>query len=216
MIVLLFSLNLTLLALTIIQKPIDFSIQRIALTKAYVKEHYDIQLQNITMQPRMIVLHYTALDDFNKSFERFKSPYLPNDRPDIAKAGQLNVSTHYLVDRDGTIYQLMPDNWIARHVIGLNFSAIGIENVGGESGVFNLTKAQEKANIALIKYLQSKYTTIKYLIGHSEYRCFENSLLWLEKNKNYRTKKHDPGKQFLFNVFKNSINLLPAPCEHQL
>ena len=32
------------------------------------------------------------------------------------------------VDRDGTICRLMPETWMARHVIGLNYSAIGIEN----------------------------------------------------------------------------------------
>ncbi len=36
-----------------------------------------------------------------------------------------------MVDRDGTRYRLMPETYMARHVIGLNYYSIGIENVGG-------------------------------------------------------------------------------------
>ena len=42
----------------------------------------------------------------------------------------LNVSSHYLVDRDGTIYQLTPETILNRHAIGVNWCSIGIENIG--------------------------------------------------------------------------------------
>ena len=119
-------------------------------------------------------------------------------RKDIAKASALNVSAHYLVDRDGTVYRLMPDNHMARHVIGLNYNAIGIENVAKNAN--DLTAAQVQANIALVKYLKRKYPTIKYLIGHHEYRRMEKTPLWLEKDKGYRTKKYDPGVKFMDEV----------------
>lgn len=212
---LLFFITSTLInALEIIQKPINFSQKRIDMTKVYLNQHYGLTPKTIKMQPKIIVLHYTALDDFNKSFERFNSPYLPSDRPDIASQGRLNVSAHFLIDRNGTIYQLMPDNFIARHVIGLNYTAIGIENVGGEGGIYNLTPEQERANIALIKHLQNKYPSLRYLIGHSEYQCFESSSLWLEINPNYRTIKHDPGEPFLQDVKRHFSLLKSAPCDH--
>ncbi|MDA4805622.1 N-acetylmuramoyl-L-alanine amidase, partial [Enterobacter hormaechei] len=65
------------------------------------------------------------------------------------------VSAHYLVDRDGTVYQLLPDTFFARHIIGLNYMAIGVENVGGPDAP--LTEAQGKANAALVKYLCSRH-----------------------------------------------------------
>lgn len=48
----------------------------------------------------------------------------------MAGSSALNVSTQFLVDRDGTIFRLLPDTTFARHVIGLNHLAIGIENIG--------------------------------------------------------------------------------------
>lgn len=186
---------------SIIQKPIIFTQKRIKLTKEYIKKHYGLDVKDITIVPKTIVLHWTAVMDFKKSFERLNPEVLLSDRKDIAKASALNVSAHFLVDRDGTIYQLMPDNWMARHVIGLNYSSIGVENVGGEANKKeDLTPAQLNANIRLVKYLKAKYPSIKNVIGHYEYREFENSPLWLEKDAGYRTKKADPGKKFMRDV----------------
>jgi len=138
---------------------------------------------------------------FDKSFARLKQEKLFSDRKDIMKASALNVSSHFLVARDGTIYRLMPEIWMARHIIGLNYSSIGIENVGGKGNKKDdLTPAQVKSNIALVKYLKAKYPSIRYLIGHYEYRQMEKTSLWLEKDKAYRTVKSDPGKSFMQKV----------------
>jgi beta-N-acetylhexosaminidase len=142
------------------------------------------------------------------SFARLKNEKLFSDRPDIIKASALNVSAHFLVARDGTIYQLMPDNWMARHVIGLNYSTIGIENVGGKHNKEeDLTPAQVQANIDLVNYLKQKYPSIEYLIGHHEYRAMETTPLWLEKDAGYRTQKADPGESFMQEVRKGVKNL---------
>jgi len=183
--------------LEIVNKPIDFGPERVALTKAYIRQHYGKNVKDITITPKVIVLHYTAIGSFKDSFNALK-PQMLRGRKDIASASALNVSAHYLVDRDGTVYRLMPDNHMARHVIGLNYSAIGVENVARNAN--DLTPAQVKANIALVKYLKRKYPTIKYLIGHHEYRRMEKTQLWLEKDKGYRTKKYDPGVKFMDEV----------------
>lgn len=182
----------------IIDKPIDFGQERIDMTKAYIKKHYGFKVDNIEIVPRTIVLHWTADMSFKKSFERLKPQKLFSDRKDIAKASALNVSAHFMVKRDGTIYRLMPENWMARHVIGLNYSSIGIENIGGESNKKeDLTPEQLKSNIQLVRYLTNKYPSIDHLIGHLEYREMEDSDLWLELDKGYRTKKSDPGVKFM-------------------
>jgi len=191
-------INQTLTSYQIVQKPINFTKKRIKLTKIYIKEHYGLDVKDIKIVPKNIVIHWTADMSFEKSFERLKGETLFSDRTDIVKASTLNVSAHYLIDRKGIIYQLMPDNWMARHVIGLNYSSIGIENVGGEANKKeDLTDAQLKANIKLIRYLKIKYPTIENIIGHYEYRDFENNQLWLEKDASYRTKKADPGIRFM-------------------
>ena len=37
---------------------------------------------------------------------------------------------HFVIDKDGTIYQLVPLTIRCRHTVGLNYTAIGIEHVG--------------------------------------------------------------------------------------
>lgn len=200
-------------AVDIIDRPIPFGEKRIALTKAYIEEHYGRHPENISITPKIILLHYTAIDNFDDSYARFVSETLPTDRPDIANASALNVSAHFMVDRNGTIYRLMDETTMARHVIGLNYSTIGIENVGGENFIDNLTPAQIQANIALINYLVEKHPTLTYLAGHHEYRCFEGHPLWLEKNDNYRTLKHDPGEPFMGQLRIHFPDLKAAPCQ---
>ncbi len=194
----------------IIDKPIVFNKERKELTLQYLQEHYNIKQIAPTISPKIIVLHWTAIPTLEKSFKAFKNVTLANTRPDIKGAGNLNVSAHFLVDQDGTIYRLMKETIMARHVIGLNHCAIGIENVGGPEKP--LTKEQLEANIWLVKYLKEKYE-IDYLIGHYEYTNFVNHELWLEKDANYRTKKVDPGKDFLEKVKKatKNLNFKPTP-----
>ncbi|HET7274514.1 MAG TPA: peptidoglycan recognition family protein [Longimicrobiaceae bacterium] len=180
----------------IVDRPISFSDQRVEMTLDYIESHYGLTPQDIEIIPRIIVLHWTAIDDLERSFRAFDHEMLAG-RPDLSAAGQVNVSIQFLVGRDGTIYRLMPENWMARHVIGLNYSAIGVENVGGEGGVDNVTDAQIEANIQLVRYLAEKYPTIEYLIGHAEYQAFDDHPLWLEMDPDYRTSKVDPGERFM-------------------
>lgn len=189
--------------LQIIDKPIDFGKARIEMTKAYIASHYGKKVESIEITPKIIVLHWTAEMSLEKSFDRLRPEKLLSDRKDIVKVSALNVSAHFLVARDGTIYRLMPENWMARHVIGLNYSSIGIENVGGKGNKSeDLTPAQLRSNIALVGYLKGKFPTIEYLIGHHEYTQMEATPLWLERDKGYRTVKNDPGKKFMREVRK--------------
>lgn len=182
----------------IIDKPIDFSQNRVDMTKEYIKSHYGLNVKDITIDPKIIVLHWTAVPTFEGSFDRLKPEKLLTDRKDIAAAGALNVSAHFLVDRDGTIYRLMPENMMARHIIGLNYFSIGIENVGGKGDkIEDLTKEQVDANVYLVRYLKNKYPKIEYLMGHHEYKFMKKSPYWLERDPNYFTHKNDPGDKFM-------------------
>lgn len=198
-------LSLYSYAIEIKQMPIEFTQNRINLTIEYIKNSYKMNVDNINIIPKMIVIHHTASDSLKESFDRFYPEILLSDRKDIQNAGNLNVSAHFLVDFDGTIYSLMPETYMARHVIGLNFSSIGIENVGGDK--MKLTKEQLDANIELINYLKEKYKTIEYLIGHYEYQTFSKHPLFLEKNDKYRTIKHDPDIEFMKKIRANFPDL---------
>lgn len=203
---------LFLTALEIKQTPIEFGEMRVELTKKYIKSHYNLDVQDIKIVPKIVMIHHTAIDDFNDSLSRFTSQTLPSDRPDINNGGAVNVSAHFMVERDGTIHQLMPLDFMARHVIGLNYNSIGIENVGGQNSKDNLTKEQLKANIELVKELKKRFSTIEYVVGHYEYRCFEADELWLEVDKKYRTHKDDPSKRFMSELRANLSGFNGAPC----
>jgi len=212
-ILILLAISLSALAYEIKQTPINFSKTRVDLTKEYIKNHYGLDVKNIKITPKIVLVHYTAIEGFEKSLARFKSQTLPTDRPEIIKASALNVSTHFMVERDGTIHQLMPLDFMARHVIGLNYNSIGIENVGGEGYVQDLTVEQLLANIFIVNYLKKKFPSIEYVVGHHEYRCFEGTDLWLEKDDGYRTEKHDPGKIFMRDLRANIKGFKEAPCD---
>jgi len=203
---------LFLMALEIKQTPIEFGETRVELTKKYIKSHYNLDVQDIKIVPKIILIHHTAIDDFNDSLSRFTSQTLPSDRPDINNGGAVNVSAHFMVERDGTVHQLMPLDYMARHVIGLNYSSIGIENVGGQNSKDNLTKEQLKANIELVAELKKRFPTIEYVVGHYEYRCFEESEFWLEVDKKYRTHKDDPSVRFMSELRANLSGFKGAPC----
>ncbi|QBA64178.1 N-acetylmuramoyl-L-alanine amidase [Muriicola soli] len=198
-------------ATRIIDKPIIFDTQREELTKEYLEVRYGLAGDSITIKPNMIVLHWTAIPTFEGSFDAFNDPLIPSWRSLVENASTLNVSSHFLVSRDGKIYRLMPETVMGRHVIGLNHCAIGIENVGGTADA-PLTAEQLEANIWLVNYLKDKYD-IEYLIGHYEYTKFEGHELWLEKDDGYRTEKEDPGAEFMQQVRQatKKLNFKPLP-----
>ena len=176
--------------------------QRKELTQRYLSEHYTGDLSGVVekdshMKPKVIVLHWTASSTARSTWNTFASATL-SGRKDIQSGGALNVSAHFLVDRDGTVYQLLDETRVARHCIGLNHLSIGIENVGG--GVkYPLTEAQVAANVELIRILAAKHE-ITHLIGHHEYRQLENHPYFSEKDPTYRTVKPDPGEDFMLKV----------------
>lgn len=170
---------------------ITFSPARTALTLAYVREHYDPAARSIGITPVMVVIHWTAYSTLQSTLAAFQGDVLMG-REDIRSGGALNVGAHYLVDRDGRIYRLIDDSLLARHTIGLNRVAIGIENVG----LNDLTAAQLRADTRLVEWLAGRFG-LKYLIGHFEYGAFRGSLLWEERQAGYFTVKSDPGAAFM-------------------
>ncbi|KAA0127456.1 N-acetylmuramoyl-L-alanine amidase [Chryseobacterium sp. SN22] len=187
-----------------IRKPISYSQERVRLSLEYLKEHHGLIQKTPTIIPKMIVLHYTANGNVESNFKYFNKTYLEGGRNTLKKQSTLNVSSQYIVDRDGTIYQLMEPDQFARHTIGLNYCSIGIENIGSRKEPLN--DLQVAANAQLIRYLTGKYK-IEYLIGHSEYGIFRNSKLWKESDPDYFTVKEDPGKDFMNKVRRQVADL---------
>ncbi|MBW2736926.1 MAG: N-acetylmuramoyl-L-alanine amidase [Deltaproteobacteria bacterium] len=149
----------------IIDRPIRFGEERIALTKRYIKRHYGLTVPNITIRPVAVVIHWTATNSLKGTWRGFNRVQIRSSRRHVLRGGKLNVSAHFMVGRDGRILRLMPENWMARHCI-------------------------------LVRALAKRHP-IRYLLGHMEWKRFENAPFFRERDPTYRNAKADPGKRFM-------------------
>jgi N-acetylmuramoyl-L-alanine amidase len=88
------------------------------------------------------------------------------------------VSAHYMLDRDGKIYQLVGDDKRAWHAgkgelhgvpTDVNARSIGIEIVNDGSGKTAFTEAQYKSLTKLVGYLKQEYDVpMKNILGHKD------------------------------------------------
>lgn len=89
---------------------------------------------------------------------------------------EYKVSAHYLIDRDGTAWQLIPENRMAWHAgksrmpepdkrEKVNFFSIGIELISNES--YGFTDAQYTALVPLIRDIMER-CPIRNILGHED------------------------------------------------
>jgi N-acetylmuramoyl-L-alanine amidase len=144
-------------------KPIPFGAQRRAETQAYAVKHYGLHTWRLE-HPHVIVEHYTANDSFSATWNAFAS-----DAPDPELHERPGTCAHFVVDRDGTVYQLVPLGTICRHTVGLNWTAIGIEHVGTSDASILDNPRQLAASLLLTLWLMTKFhVSLPNVIGHAE------------------------------------------------
>ena len=147
----------------IVSKPIPFGAARRAETAQYAARHYGLHTWRL-QGPRVIVEHYTASTSFASVWNTFAS-----DAPDTELGEKPGTCAHFVIDRDGTIYQLVPLTTICRHTVGLNWTAIGIEHVGTSDASILRNPRQLQASLQLTLWLMSRYRiSLPNVIGHSE------------------------------------------------
>ena len=146
----------------IVWRPIPFGSARIAETVAYAWRHYGTPTARL--KPRAIVEHVTATSAFSSAYNTFSA-----DVPDAELHELPGTCAHFIVDRDGTIYQLVRLDRICRHTVGLNWAAIGIEHVGLSDAQVLGDPAQMRASLALTLWLMWRYRIgLANVIGHNE------------------------------------------------
>jgi N-acetylmuramoyl-L-alanine amidase len=116
--------------------------------------------------PDMIVLHYTGMQTGLAALERLCDP--------AAK-----VSAHYLIEQDGRVFQLVPEERRAWHA-GVSFwkgerdvngVSIGVElvNPGHEFGYPDFPEIQVEALIGLLDAIRGRWTIPNgRILGHSD------------------------------------------------
>lgn len=114
----------------------------------------------------MLILHYTGMQTGKAALERLCDP-------------QAKVSAHYLVEKDGEIFQLVQEDKRAWHAgvaswcghQDINARSIGIEivNPGHEWGYRAFPKAQIDSVAALSKEIIARYKISAHdVVGHSD------------------------------------------------
>jgi len=94
----------------------------------------------------------------------------------IKEFSHYGVSSHYVIGRDGTIYQLVREKNISYQAgksslpdgrTNVNSCSIGIEIITSKDSLDAPTEFQIKSLTALVKDIQSRYK-IKYVLRHSD------------------------------------------------
>ncbi len=130
---------------------------------AYAQRHYGLDTWRLR-HPQVIVEHYTASNSFSSAYSTFAS-----DTPDSELHELPGTCAHFIVDRDGTIYQLVSLTTMCRHTVGLNYTAIGIEHVGTSDAEILGNPRQLAASLRLTVWLMGRFgIQLRNVIGHNE------------------------------------------------
>jgi N-acetylmuramoyl-L-alanine amidase len=116
--------------------------------------------------PDMVVVHYTGMSTGAEALERLCDP-------------EAKVSAHYMIEEDGRVYQLVPEERRAWHAgvsfwkgeTDVNAVSIGIElvNPGHELGYPDFPDMQVEALIGLLDAIRGRWTIPNgRILGHSD------------------------------------------------
>ena len=150
-----------------------------------------------TLPIGMIVLHYTGMQDGAAAIARLCD-------------AEAKVSSHYVVDEDGTVLRLVPEDkraWHAgrshwRGTTDINSASIGIEivNPGHEFGYRPFTDAQIDAVVRLVASIKERHAITRgNVVGHSDIAP---------------TRKRDPGELFPWSKLAKLRLALPRPTRN--
>ena len=142
----------------------------------------------------MVVLHYTGMQTGQEALERMCDP-------------EAQVSAHYMIDEDGTVTRLVPEEkraWHAgksywRGVTDINSASIGIElvNPGHEWGYRPFPEAQMEALLPLLGNIVKEHDIPRAnVVGHSDIAP---------------ARKTDPGELFDWERLARLRLALPTP-----
>ncbi len=147
----------------IVWKPIPFGALRRAQTEQYAERHYGLHTWRL-VHPHVIVEHFTASESFSSTWNTFAA-----NAPDPELHEWPGDCAHFVIDRDGTIYQLVRTDTICRHTVGLNYTAIGVEHVGTSDAEILGNPRQLDASLRLTAWLmQTFHIALGNVIGHNE------------------------------------------------
>lgn len=142
----------------------------------------------------MVVLHYTGMESADAALARMCDP-------------AAEVSAHYMIDEDGTVTRLVPEECRAWHagrsywrgITDINSASVGIElvNPGHEFGYRPFPEAQIEALVPLLAEIVDRHDVPRAnVVGHSDVAP---------------ARKQDPGELFDWERLAEYGLVLPTP-----
>jgi AmpD protein len=174
-----------------------------------IKHVQHIKSPNYNQRPEnceisLIVIHNICLppeqfqnSEFGYINQFFTNCLEPHIHPYFETIHNIEVSSHFLIERQGNIIQYVSTNDRAWHAGKSSFNgiencndySIGIELEGSDNTEF--TQNQYDTLINLIKAIKNQYPSIKHITGHSNIAP---------------ERKTDPGLYFYWENLKDKIN----------
>lgn len=131
--------------------------------KEYALEHYGIDSYRL-IDPHLIIWHYTETSSFAATYDIF-APDVPDSQYHVLP----NTCAHFIISPNGTIHQIVPLEIMCRQVVGLNYTAIGIENVGFSDQQILDDPRELDAALQLTVWLRCRFhIPVRNVIGHNE------------------------------------------------
>lgn len=142
------------------------------------------------------VVHQAASTGSMEAIARYHST--PGPENHLSASGAPGIAYHYVIEKDGSVYQVNPDNYLTWHVAKKNTWSLGILVTGdfdadGHDGEEDgPTDAQKESLPKLLDYIKNKYPEIE-VVGHCEIAAASNpkpycpGTILMEEVVNYRS-----------------------------
>jgi beta-N-acetylhexosaminidase len=184
----------------LVQRPIPFPPKRKREMAAYAKRHYGLNTYRLE-HPHVVVEHWTAGNSFSSAYSTFAS-----DTRDVELHELPGVCAHFVIDTDGTIYQLVKLGIMCRHTVGLNYTAIGIEHVGTSDNAVLGNARVLRASLRLTRWLRCTYgIKLRDVIGHNESL---SSRYHTERVRRLRNQTHGDMRRASMRVYRRKLGRL--------
>lgn len=121
----------------------------------------------VRLEPTLIVLHFTVVDDLEAVMRIFTKP----SNIMIGNQGSVRslVSVHYMVDKDGTVIKLVPEDRRTTGTYGVDHRALAIEMIARDEEDLLSRPFQLLSTFCLVEGLLKKYDLpVWAVISHQE------------------------------------------------
>jgi N-acetyl-anhydromuramyl-L-alanine amidase AmpD len=166
--------------------------------------------------PRTKPITHIVIHSISNIVSKPQSPYEINDIRHLLM--EHGVSAHYVIDREGTVFRLVPEGRVAFHAgrsnlpyapffdHGMNHYSIGIElmGIGTKEEMLSIVpeKLYNQLDTSLIGYTKAQYTTLSRLLEclYKRYPAIQKDRYHIIGHDEYApVRKQDPGQLFNWN-----------------